>query len=78
MKRIASLKCAHRVLKAVNRRRGSTIVVVLALLVLLTFTGFVFFTFAAQENEAEPQLLQLAYCDRRCLRSAHRRRRRRS
>lgn len=35
-----------------SRRRGSTLLIVLALLGLLTFMGIVFFTFAAQEKAA--------------------------
>lgn len=37
---------------AVTHRRGSTLLIVLALLGLLTFTGMIFFTFSAQEKAA--------------------------
>lgn len=36
----------------IGKRRGSTLVIVIALLGLLTFTGMVFFTFASQERVA--------------------------
>ena len=41
----------HSFNDALNKRRGSTLIIVLALLGLLTMLGFVFFTFASQERE---------------------------
>ncbi|MEO2019483.1 MAG: hypothetical protein ABGZ53_34540, partial [Fuerstiella sp.] len=42
----------RRLSKRTDRRRGSTLLIVLALLGLLAFTGMVFYTFSAQERAA--------------------------